>query len=380
MVTTSDRYSVEEAKAYLGRVDAFKEIVEGVPAVTYIDADDDLNTPLYISPQIEHILGYTQQEWLSDPELWMTHIHPDDQEWILEENLRHTAEKGPYRAEYRMLHRDGHTIWVRDESVVVHDEAGRSVYWRGVMLDVTELKDAEERLRRSLDMLRHAMSERRMLLRRVEDAGEQERRRIAADIHDDSIQVMASVSLRLQSLHSDIPENRQSALHDIREMVDQAIDRLRHLVFELRPPALDTKGLSAALRQYLERAGAEAGFDFRIEDKLELDPPADVRTQLYRIAQEAIANIRKHADARLVQLRIEPKGSGVNVRLEDDGKGFDPTDFEPMPGHLGFSAMRERAEMSGGMWDLRSSPGNGTVVEFWLPTEAPAPTVPGSRG
>lgn len=367
-------YSVEEAKAYLQTRDAFRVIVEGIAAISYVDADDDLSTPLYVSPQVEEVLGFTPREWLDEPELWVKHLHPDDRDWVLDESLKFTAGGEAYRSEYRMLTKDGREVWVRDEATVVMDEGGRPVFWQGVLFDVTELKIAEDKLKRSLDMLRHAMAERRLLLRRLEDAGEQERRRIASDIHDDSIQVMASVSLRLQSLHTDIPDSRQPALQEIREMVDQAIDRLRHLVFELRPPALDTKGLTAALRQYLDRAGAEAGFDYRIDDKLEVDPPPEVRTQIYRIAQEALANVRKHADARLVQVLIHPKGSGIMVRIKDDGQGFDPETAEPISGHLGFAVMRERAEMAGGMWEIQSVPGEGTTVEFWLPLEAPAPS------
>lgn len=372
---SAGRYSAEEARTYLATIDATREIVEGVPAVTYIDADDDLNTPLYISPQIQDVLGYTVEEWMADPAIWVNSIHADDREWVLEENVRHTAEMGPYRAEYRMVAKGGTTVWVRDESIVVYAEDGRSIYWRGMLIDVTELKATEERLRRSLDMLRHAMSERRMLLRRLEDAGEQERRRIAGDIHDDSIQVMASVSLRLQALYSDLPEGRYRAMDEIREMVDQAIDRLRHLVFELRPPALDAKGLLPALRQYLERSGAEGGFDFRIEDHLEVDPPPDVRTLTYRICQEAIANVREHANARLVEISMAPKGSGIAITVADDGDGFDPaTATEPVPGHLGVVAMKERAEMAGGTFAITSVPGQGTKVEFWLPIEAPMPS------
>jgi len=371
---TSRKYNIEEAKSYIAGLDAFHEIVDGIPAVAYIDADDDLNTPLFVSPQIEQLLGYTVEEWMSDPRLWSKHVHPDDQDWVFDDNLRHIAEAGLYRAEYRMLTVDGRTIWVRDEASVIFDEKGDSVGWRGLLLDVTELKEAEQKLRRSLDMLRDAMAERRLLLRRVEDSEEQERRRIANNIHDDSIQVMASVSLRIQALHSSIPLERQEALNDVREIVDESIDRLRHLVFELRPPALDSKGLVVALRQYLERTGAEVGFDYRVVDKLALEPPSDVRLQLYRIAQEAISNVGRHADARLVQVKVEHRGSGVGVRIEDDGKGFNPGDSEPAPGHLGTSAMRERAEMANGVFDIKSEPGGGTVVEFWLPTESPTPS------
>lgn len=368
------RYTPDEARTHLETLDAFREIVEGVPAVSYIDADDDMSTPLYISPQIEDMLGYSQDEWMAHPELWYERTHPDDRGWVYQESLLHTPDKGPYAAEFRMITADGRTIWVRDQAEVVWDDEGNSICWRGVVLDVTEFKETDERLRNSLDMLRHAMGERRLLLRRIEDSAEKERRSIAGDIHDDSIQVMAAVSLRLQSLHSDLPESRQPSLDEIREMVDESIDRLRHLVFELRPQALESKGLVPALRQYLERTGAVAGFDHRIEDKLSEEPPMDLRVQLYRISQEAIANIGRHADARLVQVVVETRGSGVGVSIQDDGRGFDPGGMEPAPGHLGFAAMRERAEMAGGIFDIKSEPGKGTVAEFWLPSEAPAPS------
>ena len=188
----------------------------------------------------------------------MERTHPDDRDWVYEESLLHTAETGPYHVEYRMIAADGRVVWVRDHADVVRDSDGNPVFWRGVMLDVTELKETYERLRNSLGMLRHSMAERRLLLRRIEGSAEQERRSIAGNIHDDSIQVMASVSLRLQALHELLPESRRPASDEIREMVDESIDRLRHLVFELRPVALESKGLVPALRQYLEHAGAAA--------------------------------------------------------------------------------------------------------------------------
>jgi len=366
------RYSPDEARAFLERVDPFREIVEGVEAVTYLDADDEINS-IYISPQIEAMLGYPPEAWIANPEMWQERTHPDDRSWVYEESLAHTSRHGSYHAEYRMIAADGRVVWVRDHSDPVKDPDGNTVFWRGVMMDVTELKETYERLRNSLDMLRHSMAERRLLLRRIENSAERERRTIAGNIHDDSIQVMASVSLRLQALHELLPENRRAASEEIREMVDESIERLRALVFELRPVALESKGLVAALRQYLERTGADAGFDYRIEDKLESEPSADLRVQLYRIAQEAIANVGKHAVARLVQVRVETRGSGIGVRIEDDGKGFSLRPVEAGEGHFGFAAMRERSEMAGGIFDVSSEPGKGVVVEFWLPSEVPVP-------
>jgi signal transduction histidine kinase len=221
-----------------------------------------------------------------------------------------------------------------------------------------------------------------LLLGRLEQAREQERRRIAADIHDDSIQVMAAVSLRLQVMYDDVKPERLAEMEDLGNTVNEAIERLRYLVFELRPPALDTDGLAPALNEYLTQVSGQAGFSFRIHDATTVEPSLESRIVLYRIAQEAIANIRKHAKAHRVQVYLETEGDGVRVRIVDDGEGFDlAITGHPEPGHVGLLAMRERAELLGGQWTLDSTPGVGTTVDYWLPAdikpdEPPAPVEP----
>jgi len=369
-VTLKAPHSPDSAKRVLEEKGAFQRLVEGVPSMVYVDAVDDLSTALYMSPQSVGILGFTPDEWVADPALWVNQIHPEDRDWVVDENIRSNATGDDFRAEYRMLAKDGHEVWIRDEAIVVYDNEDRPLFWRGVMMDITEIKRAEAKLKRSLDMLRGAMAERRMLLGRLEQTREQERRRIAADIHDDSIQVMASVGLQLQTFYDQVPEERRAHLRELGDTVNEAIDRLRRLVFELRPPALDADGLVAALREYLERISGEAGFEYGIDDFLEEEPPGEARTTLYRIAQEAITNVRKHAEATRVSILLETKGSGVLVRIADDGKGFSVEDADqPEPGHLGLVAMRERAELAGGWCNVESTPGEGTSVEFWLPAE-----------
>lgn len=370
-MTPKTPHSPESAARLLGEKGGFRHLIEGVPAIVYVDAVDDVSTALYMSPQSTEILGFTPDEWLASPDLWVKQMHPEDLDWVVDANIRSNATGEPFRAEYRLLAKDGRDVWIRDEATIVYDDDGRPLFWRGVMMDITELKRAEAKLKRSLDMLRGAMAERRMLLGRLEETREQERRRIAADIHDDSIQVMASVGLQLQTFYEHVSGDRREELRGLGDTVNQAIDRLRHLVFELRPPALDADGLVAALREYLQKTSKEAGFEFGIDDFLDDDPEGDARTTLYRIGQEAITNVRKHAGAARVNVLLETKGAGVLVRISDDGKGFSVDSPElPKPGHLGLIAMRERAELSGGWCNVESKPGEGTTVEFWLPTQA----------
>jgi signal transduction histidine kinase len=270
-----------------------------------------------------------------------------------------------------MLHRDGRERWFRDEAVIVRDEAGNPWFWRGIMLDITELKETEEKLTRSLSVLRRTTEQRKALLSRLEEAQEQERRRIASDIHDDSIQVMSAVDMRLQMLERQVSEpDALEAIGDIKQTVQQAIDRLRYLLFELRPPVLDREGLAAALRIYLARMATDTGVEVDLRDEMVQEPPGELRGIAFRIAQEALSNIRKHAEASKVAVALSGDGEGFTVRISDDGVGFYPSVAEaPEPGHLGLPTMRERAELTGGTWRLESAPGRGTTVEFRVPFE-----------
>ena len=354
--------------------ETYRHLVEGIPAILYIDAVDDLSSNIYTSPQVEQLLGFTPEQWREEPNLWLTRLHEDDRERVIRLHRRSNETGEPFRAEYRLIAADGRVVWFRDEAALVRDADGRPAYWRGIMLDITEQKRAEEKLRRSLEILRRTMEERRALVVRLEEAQEEERRRIAADIHDDSIQVISAADLRAQALAQRIadPELRAEAFA-LHETLRDAVDRLRHLLFELRPPTLDRDGLVAALRQYLDQPWGGPTPRTELEDQLEAEPPPEVRAMLFRIAQEAITNVRKHARATRVRIVLETEGGGVRLRVEDDGRGLDPVDLsEPEPGHLGVTAMIERAELAGGWCRIDGAPGRGTTVECWLPLD-PSP-------
>lgn len=344
--------------------ETYRHLVEGIPAVLYIDAVDDLSTNVYTSPQIEQILGISADDWRADPSLWIVRMHEDDRERVIAEHMESNRTGEPFSSEYRLIAADGSEVWVRDEAVLVRSDEGGPMFWRGVMYDVTETKRAEERLRRSLDILRRTMQDRHRLLMRLEDAQEEERRRVADDIHDDSIQVISAADIRAQGLARRIsdPELRAEA-EALRETLAEAVERLRHLLFELRPPALDREGLVAALRAY---AAGRDGPEVRVRDELASEPPPDIRALVFRIAQEALTNARKHSRSATVTVSVSSEEGGVRLRVVDDGVGFDPSERGD-PGHIGVPTMIERAELAGGRCLIESAPGRGTTVDAWLP-------------
>jgi PAS domain S-box-containing protein len=348
--------------------ETYRHLVEGIPAVLYVDANDERSTNIYTSPQIEPLLGFSVERWREEPDLWIDRMHEDDRERVLREHHESLRTGEPFQTEYRLLAADGTEVWVRDEAVLVSDGNRGPLFWRGVISDVTETKRVEERLRRSLDALRRTMEDRRRLLLRLEDAQEEERRRIAADIHDDSIQVMSVADIRAQSLARRLedPELREEAA-ELREVIRASVERLRRLVFELRPPALDRDGLVSALRIF---AGAVEPSP-EIEDRLELEPSPEIRATLFRIAHEALVNARKHAVASRITVSISNVDGGVQLVVSDDGVGFDPSALAASePGHIGLPTMVERAELAGGRCSIESAPGGGTSVLAWLPVGA----------
>ncbi|MFI5055958.1 MAG: PAS domain-containing sensor histidine kinase, partial [Actinomycetota bacterium] len=270
----------------------------------------------------------------------------------------------------RISTKDGRTLWIRDEAWPVLSEDGSILFWRGVMLDITERKEAEDKLRWSLDILRRTLQQRRELAQRLQHAQEVERRQIAADIHDDPIQVMSAVDMRLQMLQGFPESATPETLREIEREVAQAIERLRSLLFELRPTALERDGLVSALRLYLEHTATTTGWSVSVRDELRSTPDADMAALLYRIAQEAVVNVRKHAEAASVRIEVAEAADGIVVRVIDDGRGFVPDlQSAPEPGHLGISTMVERAELAGGWARVISAPGEGTTVECWLPVD-----------
>jgi signal transduction histidine kinase len=241
------------------------------------------------------------------------------------------------------------------------------------------LSREEGALRTSLALLQTTDEQRKQLLSRVVTAQEEERARIAADIHDDTIQLMSAVELRIATLlRSRTHQQRQADLRELQDTVRSAIGRLRNLLFELRPPVLDEEGLAPALGVYLRVLRDQTGIQTALEDHLAEDPPSETRVILYRIAQEALTNVRKHSGASRVSVSLHPRDGGVVARIEDDGIGFDVASVNGgRPGHVGLVAMRERAEMGGGTFRIESEPGR-TRVEYWLP-ERVATKTPRSR-
>jgi signal transduction histidine kinase len=217
----------------------------------------------------------------------------------------------------------------------------------------------------------HAAQERGRLLEHVVAAQEEERRRIAVDVHDDYLQAFTAVRMHLERLGEDLEDSAHSERVRLLALdVASTTERMRSLVFDLRPPALDWAGIASALRLYLEETKQQWGLDHRLDSSLAEEPPGEVRVTIYRIAQEAITNVRKHSGASSVEVTLADRDGGVLVSVRDDGTGMKQQPGaaeEELLRNFGLASMRERAEAAGGWWRIESALDAGTTVEFWVP-------------
>jgi two-component system, NarL family, sensor histidine kinase UhpB len=217
---------------------------------------------------------------------------------------------------------------------------------------VAEIDRLTHSFRRLLDRIEE---ERRRSGTLVMRAQEEERRRLARDLHDEVNQALTAILLRLEALGQDTPPERADDVAELKRLVNQAMDELLNLARHLRPSALDDHGLMPALETQLKRFSSRTGVEVRLNREGDPDElPEDVQTALYRVTQEALANVARHAGATVVEVDVEV-ADRIELRVRDDGAGFHPGELARDSGGtgLGLGGMAERA---------RSAPGGGTTV------------------
>jgi signal transduction histidine kinase len=232
-----------------------------------------------------------------------------------------------------------------------------------------QVRERTRDLDESLEELKRADGARKLLLERLMSAQEDERRRIAGDIHDDSIQVITAAYLRVELIRQTLGDDPHGdTLAKLDEALRAAIDRLRHMIFDLRPATLDTAGLAATIEEHLAQWERQTGTSYTLANRLNAEPAPLARTTLYRIASEALTNVRKHAHATHVTVDLEHEASGYLLRVADDGVGVGGGQGLVPNEHFGVSMMMERAAMAGGWCRVESGASPpGTTVVAWAP-------------
>jgi two-component system sensor histidine kinase UhpB len=314
------------------------------------------------SDRVYTLHGLTPETFGGRAEDFTAVIHPEDRPRVWDAVRLALAERADYAIEFRAVHpTTGETRWVWTNGRVLFGEDGDPQRMLGATLDVTERHRDEEALRASHEQLR-------LLARRLDEVRDEELTRLSREIHDELGHALTALRLDLGWLVPRLRRNRAPVPRKAAEMltlVDDTIDSVRRIAGRLRPPVLDDFGLTPALESLLARFLRKTGLEVDLQtDSGDVPPPA--RRALYRIVQEALTNVVRHAEARTVRVRLESSPEAVVLEIADDGRGIPPGMIDD-PGSLGLVGMRERAAALGADFQVVAGPNGGTTVRVAVP-------------
>lgn len=336
-------------------------LVEASLTGIYIDQDDRI---VFANRRFAEIFGYEKADLIGMASRNL--VHPDDRA-LTDERRRKRLRGQPVPSEYeaRGLRHDGEIIWIKRRNCRIHYQGRPAVL--GNVVDVTQRKRMEKALKQSAENLRFLSS-------KLLTAQERERKRISIELHDELGQAMTVLKLRLRAVERRLPDSQAELKNDCEQIlhyVDGIIENVRRLSRDLSPVILEDLGLSAALQCLFE----EIGRHYEILIDCRMDPiddlfAHDAQITLYRIFQEIVTNVGKHARASQVVVRIQRERNGVSFHVGDNGCGFDLTHVcnrEPSEKGLGLAALDERVRMLKGALEIRTHPGTGTGIGFRVP-------------
>jgi PAS domain S-box-containing protein len=351
------------------REDMYRVLVDQIPAVVFIAYLDRAFGEAYVSPQIESVLGFSQEEWLDDPIRWYRQIHPEDKyRWSIDAaRLFVTGE--PLRSAYRVMTREGRVVWFHCEAKMVRREDGRPWFLHGVGFDITELKQAERTLQERTSALQNLSS-------RLLQLQDEERRRIARELHDSLGQYLAALKINLDLLGQSGNNSSSARYQESLQILDQCISETRTLSHLLHPPLLDEAGLLTAVQWYVEGFSKRSGIKVSLDTPFELERlPETIEIALFRVLQEALTNVHRHSESREAEIHLEINQHEVSLQVRDHGHGIPAAVLERFhkAGNevgVGLSGMRERVNELGGHLQINSG-NQGTLVSVSIPVERP---------
>jgi PAS domain S-box-containing protein len=348
--------------------------------VRYLDVSDELEEVVfqtdpegrwtYLNRAWTAMTGYTPEETLGRH--FLEFVHPEERAATVAMFQRVVGGGASFcHHETRYRTAAGGYRWVELRAHVMYDGEGNLVGNAGTMMDIS--------LRRSTEAALHESERRRSdVMAAIVRTEDEERARLAIELHDDTIQVMTAALLDLDRLGRALREGRVAQAESIgesaRRTLADAVERTRRLTFELRPPLLEANGLVAAAEELLGQLAGETGATTRIQADVRRLPAA-VESLGYRSLQELVSNVRRHADASSVLVQIEEVGDCLRISVADDGRGFDVGPVLAAGArrrHIGLATTAERIRLAGGRFEVRSGPEGGTTVELSVPVRLTA--------
>ncbi|HEY1333080.1 MAG TPA: ATP-binding protein, partial [Myxococcaceae bacterium] len=370
----------------------YRALVEQLPAIVYAAEFEQAGKWLYVSPQIEPILGYTSQEWIDDPTLFDVRLHPEDVERYRAAEAQSRREGSQFGLEYRMLAKDGRVVWFRDDAVVIRDEVGNPRFQQGVMLDVTEPKRAEAALRNALALEQEATER----LRALDQMRNSFLQAVSHELRTPLTAVLG-FALTLQRADLDLSADERQEMVDRLAANARKLERLLSDLLDMDRIArgvLEPKLAQIDLGEVTRRVAGETDVGPRalLVDAPGVEVLAD-GAKVERILENLLFNAARHTPERTtIWARVEAVPDGIVLTVEDDGPGI-PDEmksavFEPFrqgttvnthhPGTgVGLALVADFARLHGGRAWVTDRPGGGASFHVYLPAaEARVPAAP----
>ncbi|MHC4254113.1 MAG: PAS domain-containing sensor histidine kinase, partial [Planctomycetota bacterium] len=356
----------------------------------------------YISPSIENVLGYKQEQFLTHYTEYLTD-NPINKEVVEHTDMSIQGKQQlPYEVE--IYHKDGSIHRLEVSEAPIFDKKGHVIAVEGIAHDITDRWQAKIQLQRGRDELEMRVQQRteelakaiqelqvevaerkkaeekllvyqkelRSLASELSLAEERLRRKVASNVHDHIGQSLAITKLKIETFRKSLSSSEQvGSLNEVLKLISEAIDQTRSLTVELSPPVLYELGFEAALEWLVKNAREQYGLSVQFEDDGQDKPVSeDIRVMLFQGVRELLVNVAKHAQAKKVKVSVQKAADEIRVEVEDDGKGFDNLGKRPhnvASGGFGLFSIRERLGHMGGRFDIESKPDQGTRVTLTAP-------------
>lgn len=327
---------------------------------------DIISDKIIWSDELCRIYGVNPVGFKATYENFLERVHPDDREKVKAGVAHGFQTKEPFQFEHRIILPNGTIRILEGRGEIITDASGKPIRMMGTGQDITDQKRASEALR--------------VLARKVIEAQEEERQRIARELHDDVCQRLTGMRFSLEDIETDLPpKNRKGRrrLKSTLKQIDQLINEVRRMSWNLRPASLDDFGLAVALRRLCEEHQKiyKTKVGFALYGEIAKHCDTQIETALYRIVQEALSNIGKHARAKNISVLLSHLDGSLILEVEDNGKGFSRKNLKTArtAGHgLGLISMKERSELLGGMFQVESIPDKGTKIHVEIPLQSTA--------
>jgi two-component system sensor histidine kinase UhpB len=344
----------------------FRQLAENIDDVFFL-TDVRGDRIHYVSPTFQRLWGYSADKLYRDPASWIELVHEADRRRV-RRIVRARRPDAPYDAEFRIRHPNGAVRWIRLRGFPIHDMSGEVQRFAGIAVDVTARREAAELLQRSHQQMR-------ALAVHLQAAREEERKRIAREIHDELGALLLAIKMDAEACRrkgSSSNGERAGILEQLVGRIDAALDSVRRIATDLRPSILDHLGVLAAVEWEAQDLERRTGIECVVETdpgKEDLDIAPEPATALFRIVQEALANVVRHSGATRVKIALREESGAVKLQITDNGKGID---FEARPEgrRWGLVGMAERVSAFNGQFGIDRVKPHGTIVTAVIPAQS----------